>query len=230
MRSGRGKLPVLAEISGPAPGKAQPWGLRGEDFDRLAEVGARLGERQAVLVTGGAEEAGAVAIAVAGISSAAGRRTVLLDCDLAQPRLAATLRLSEAPGMHEYLRWEASAPQLLQPLALAGAASAASSDPLIFIAAGRPAADPRVLLGLESFHHMAAKLRNAYDLVVMSGPAVGGDAGLEVLAGEADSVLAAIGPAQRKGRRGRAVRAALLRLGPAALGAVVLSASDAQRS
>ena len=36
------------------------------------------------------------------------------------PRLADALGLAPAPGLHEYLRWEAEAPEILQPLVLAG--------------------------------------------------------------------------------------------------------------
>jgi Mrp family chromosome partitioning ATPase len=221
MRRGS-RLPVLAEISGSAPDRTRVFSLRREDFARLADLQQSLAERRSVLVSGEEDGARTLAIAVAGVASAAGRRTVLVDCDLARPRLAGALGLAEAPGVHEYLRWEAGAPQLLQPLALAGPASADAAGPLVFIAAGKEVSYPATLFGLESFRHMIAKLRHAYDLVVLCSP-MGDDGGaLATLAGEADAVLAGLSPLGAKGRRGRAVGAALRRLPAEALGVVVV--------
>lgn len=226
MRRGRRRLPVLAEIAGPAADRTRVFSLRRDDFARLAGVQERLAGHGAVLVAGEDGAARTAAIALAGVAAAAGRRTALVDCDLARPGLAAALGLAEAPGVHEYLRWEATAPQLLQPLALAGPASAAARDPLVFIAAGREAADPATLLGLRSFRHMAAKLRNAYDLLVLSAPTPEADGGAqEALANEADAVLAGLSPRQAKGRPARAAAAALRRLPAEALGAVIVGES-----
>jgi Mrp family chromosome partitioning ATPase len=223
MRGGRGKLPVLAEVSGPAPGDDRVWSLRREDFERLADVRDRLQRQRAVLVAGWDDRARALAVALAGAACAGGRRTVLLECDLAQPRLAIDLGLSPLPGLHEYLRWEATPAQILQPLALAGSAASRETEPLVCIAAGRQAADSGTLLGLQSFRHMTAKLRSAYDLVVFSGPTIEPDDGpLGAVAEQADGVLAAISPAQASGRGGRAARAAIGRLAVAPIGAVVI--------
>ena len=48
---------------------------------------------------------------------------------------------------------------------------------------------------------MTAKLRSAYDLLVVAGPALGeGGAGLGAIAAQLDGVLAAVGPGQSSGR------------------------------
>jgi Mrp family chromosome partitioning ATPase len=224
MLGGRRKLPVLAEISGPLPDRTRVFSLRREDLARLEDLQGDLAERRSLLVTGADGAATTVAIAVAGMVCAAGGRVVLVDCDLAMPRLAAELGLADVPGVHEYLRWEASPAEVLQPIALAGPASAGAGGPLAFIAAGRPAPDPAILLGLQSFRHMAAKLRSAYDLVVLAGPPLGpGPAPLSTLAKEADAVLAGLGPEQTSGRGARAIPAAVRSLPPEALGAVVVA-------
>ncbi len=225
MLGGRRKLPVLAEISGPDSDPTRVFSLRRDDLERLADLRQDLTRRTCLLVTGGEDVARTVAVAVAGVSCAAGRRVVLVDCDLANPRLAAYLGLAEAPGVHEYLRWEATAPELLQPVALAGAASAGAGAPLAVIAAGREAADPRILLSLESFRHMAAKLRNAYDLVVLAGPPLLAGGSLPTLAEEADAVLAGVTPEQSSGRGARATRAAIRPLPVDPLGTVVVGAT-----
>jgi Mrp family chromosome partitioning ATPase len=222
MPGGRRKLPVLAEISGPLAGAQGAWSLRGQDFDGLAAVRERLEGHGAVLVTGADEPARMLATALAGATAAVGRRTVLLDCDLAQPRLATDLGLAQAPGLHEYLRWEATPAEILQPLLLAGPASAGAEEPLVCISAGRGASDPRTLLGLQSFRHMAAKLRRAYELVILAGPAVDeGEASLPALAAQADSVLVAL-PGRPSGRQARELRDAVRGLGAEPLGVVIV--------
>jgi len=223
MRGGRVKLPVLAEISGPTPAPDRVWSLRRGDRTELGKLDDRLEGLRSVAVTGGEDGAEVLAVALAGIAAAAGRRTVLLECDLVRPRLAVDLGLEPAPGLHEYLRWEATAPQVLQPLALAGPESEPEAEPLVCIVAGRPASDPSTLLGLKSFRHMTAKLREAYELVVMLAPAIDADQPtLGAVAGQADGVLAGIAPDQASGRGARRARAALRGLPVAPLGAVVV--------
>jgi polysaccharide biosynthesis transport protein len=223
MRGGRVKLPVLAEIAGPAPGDARAWSLRRTDMEALAGLLGRLGGRRTVLVTGPDRLAGTLAVSLASAAVAAGRRAALLECELARPRLAAEVGLATGPGLHEYLRWETTAPEILQSLALAGPASGAASDPLVCIAAGRPAAEPAGLLELASFQHAATKLRGAYDLVVFDGPGLAsGHPALAAVAAQADALLVCLAPSQVSGRGGRAIRTALRGLPTAPLGAVVL--------
>jgi Mrp family chromosome partitioning ATPase len=216
-----GRLPVLAQVSGPLA-DAGPWSLGGEDFQRLRKLRARIGSRRLLLVTGSSADGGVLATGIAAAAAAAGSRTVLVDCDLAAAELAAELGLEPAPGLHEYLRWEATPQQLLQPLALAGPASAAAEEPLAFIAAGRPAADPATLLRLQSFRHMSAKLRHAYELVVVSGPPLDAGGALRPAVAEADAVIAAIGSEQSSRSARKALRRDLRRLGAKPLGAVVV--------
>jgi Mrp family chromosome partitioning ATPase len=219
----RGRLPILAEIGGPPGGESPVWSLRRDDYEQVRKLRERLGDRRAVHITGDDGAAGSLAIALAGTASAQGLRTVLLECDLARPRVAADLGLAQSPGLHEYLRWEATAQQVLQPLALGGSASAPARAPLICISAGRQAPDPGTLLGLGSFGHMAAKLRHAYDLVVLAGPSLGSDpAALGAVAAQADAVIAAVTPARGSRRGRRELGSAVRRLPARPLGAVVV--------
>ncbi len=228
MPGGRAKLPVLAEIGGPAPGEGRAWSLRRADLAALGKLQATLDGQGAVLVSG--EEGPTAALALAAAASAAGRRTVLVECDLAQPRLAAELDLMPVPGLHEYLRWETAAPQILQPLLLAGPAAGTAVDPLVCVVAGRPAPEPATLLELDSFRHAVGKLRSAYELLVLIGPLPGSD-GLEPVAAQADTLLAAVSPGAVSGRPHRTLRAALRQLPVAVAGAIVVVAPDpAQRS
>ena len=224
MLRGRARLPVLAEVSGPPEG-ARVWSLRRQDFAALEQILPRLDGGRVVLVGGDGEATLIAAIALAATNSARGRRTVIVECNLAQPRLAAEVGVTATPGLHEYLRWEAEAADVLRPVALAGPATAAAAEPLVCICGGRPAVDGEVLLGLQSFAHMVEKLRAAYELVVAIAPPVLGEpAACLAAAAQADAAVAGLVAAEIKGRAGRATRHAIRRLPVPALGAVVVHA------
>ena len=221
MRGGRRKLPVLAEISGPGLGETRAWSLRRADLEALAKLQGGLDDHRLVVVAG--DEALVGAVALAGAASAAGRRTALVECDLARPRLAVELGLGPGPGLHEYLRWEAAAPEILQPLVLAGPAAKGVAGPLVCVVGGRPAADAETLVNLESFRHALAKLRAAYELVVALGPPLEVARGTpEAVAAQADAVLAAASSKGLSGQAGRLLRAQLRRLPAASLGAIAV--------
>jgi len=161
--------PVLAEVPGSRHGRLRS--LDRAQLDAFTGLLGAVGESRAVLVTG-REAKSAVAVGLATVAAGSGRRAVLVECDLARPTLAASLGLSAVPGVAEYLRCEADAPQLLQPVVLAGPATGQASAPLVCIAAGDATSQGPTLLASESFRHMAAKLRSAYDFVVAEGPPV----------------------------------------------------------
>jgi Mrp family chromosome partitioning ATPase len=220
----RGRLPVLAEISA-SPDGSRAWALRRRDLEGLEEAMPRLAARQVVLLTGEGEAPLLCAVAVAAAAAASARRTVLLECDVARPRLAALLGLAAAPGLHEYLRWEAQPQQLLQPAVLGGPAAAGVVEPLVCIAAGRPASNPGRLFGLQSFAHMLAKLRHAYDFVVLaSSGALSEPEPTLALARLADAVVAGASSVEASGRAAQPLRAAIRRLPAPALGAIAVEA------
>jgi Mrp family chromosome partitioning ATPase len=218
-----GKLALLAEIGAPASSNGRAWGLRRNDLEALKGVLGAVGDRRVVLVTGDERPAGTLAVALAGVAAAAGTPTALVECDVERPRIAAELGLSPTPGLHEYLRWEATPGDIVQPLALMGSASAPEAGPLACVCAGRATGDARTLLGLGSFHHMTTKLRDAYNLVVLLGPPLEGAGGaLSSAAAAADCSLAAL--ATRPGRRAaKANHQALSWIGAPPLGAVVVA-------
>jgi Mrp family chromosome partitioning ATPase len=163
-------LSVLAEIGAPASSNGRAWGLRRNDLEALRGVLGALGGRRVVLVTGEEAPAATLAVALAGVAAAAGTATALIECDVERPRIAVDLGLAPTPGLHEYLRWEVTPADIVQPLILAGSASSPEAGPLACVCAGRATSDARTLLGLGSFHHMTTKLRDAYEMVVLLGP------------------------------------------------------------
>ncbi|MGN6274831.1 MAG: hypothetical protein ACTHNP_02740 [Solirubrobacterales bacterium] len=210
----RARLPVLAEISGPPEG-SRAWSLRRSDYESLERVLSRLATARVLLVGGEGEAPLPAAIALAAAAAAGGRRTILVECDLARPHLAAQIGLAAAPGVHEYLRWEAEPADVLQPVMLAGSVGG-TGEPLVCICAGRPASKTETLLGLQSFAHMVEKLRGAYELVVVVGPPVMTEPNAcAAAARQADAVLAA-------DSGDKAVRNAIRRLGIPAVGRIVV--------
>lgn len=220
------KLAVLAEIGTPSSSNGRAWGLRRHDLEALGGVRERLGVRRVVLVTGAQEAAPTAAVALAGVAAAAGVATALVECDIERPRLADDLGLSPEPGLHEYLRWEATPADIVQPLVLAGSAASTDSGALACVVAGRPTAKAHALLGLGSFRHMTAKLRKVYELVVLLGPPLEGAGGaLDTAAAEADCSIAAL--VERPNRReAKANHEALAWLQAPPLGAIVVGASE----
>src|SRR4029077_9963307 len=105
---------------------------------------------------------------------------------------------------------------------LAGPASAAATVGLSCIVSiwcddvSTAAAEP------DSFRHALAKLRHAYELVVVHGPPLGDQSGLLRDAAEgSDAVLACVGPPLAAGRAARKLKKSLRRLAAPAPGIVV---------
>lgn len=189
-----------------------------EAFDLLLEA---VGGSGTVLVTGtdGPARDGAVGLAAA--AAAAGTRTALLECELATPALARELGLIAEPGLHEYLRGEAQATQILQPLVLAGPGTARATEPLACVVAGRPTPDGQALLESDAFRHAAARLASGYELVVVDGPRPARGMGqLEAVAGHADTALACLSSSEARGRYPRRLRRALRGMPPRFAGLV----------
>ncbi len=205
MLARRRKLPVLAETAGEAFATSRG-ALRRSDLRSYDSVLSELDEARVALVTGDPASKGAVATALATAAGAAGRRAALVECDLASPKLAQALGLAAAPGLHEYLRWEAEPAQILQALVLAGPGSGAAEEPLVCVVAGEATSSGAVLLSADSFRDAIARLRSAYDLVVVNGPPLDEAHLAELVATQADVVLAAVSRSASGRHRRRAGR------------------------
>jgi Mrp family chromosome partitioning ATPase len=190
----RRRPPVLAEIPDMRDGE-RPGSLDRAELGALGGLLNAVRDSRAVLATGD-EGKSALALGLATVAAAEGARVALVECDLTGPVLAARLGLAAAPGLHEYLRGEAEAPQILQSLVLAGPASARAAAPLVCIPAGRPASDGPTLLASEAFAHAIAKLRGAYDFLVLDGPPLEDESSLAAAASRADATLACVSGAE----------------------------------
>jgi hypothetical protein len=166
----RAKQGVLAEIPPRESTAARPGALGRAQLQAFAELAGKLSGADSVFLTGAARASAALGLAAA--ATAAGRRVALLECDLVAPSLAGTLALAKGPGLHEYLRGDVEANQILQPLVLAGPASGGATEPLTCIVAGEPEPQPVALLDSERCDHAIERLRRAYDLLVIDGPSL----------------------------------------------------------
>ncbi len=206
-------MKALAEISAHSPGDFRSGAVRRHDLEAFGGVLAKMHSCDVLMVTGTEESKRACALGLATTAAVDGRRAALLECDLAKPALAKTLGLSSAPGLHEYLRREAEARQILQPVVLAGPESDKVTAPLICIPAGKPTLRGATLLASEDFRHATAKLRAAYDLVVLDGPSVEADAAqLSSVAACADALLGCVERAQSTRRSARKLERGLRNL------------------
>jgi hypothetical protein len=169
----RSRRPVLAEVPDPEGTPTRPGALGRAQLQAYAGLAARLAGSGSVFLTGPAKSK--VALGVVAAATAEGRRVALLECDLAAPALASRLGLSPVPGLHEYLRGDAEAAEILQPLVLAGPASGRATEPLTCIVAGEAEAAPVALLDSERCDHAIERLRRAYDLLVVDGPPLSED-------------------------------------------------------
>jgi Mrp family chromosome partitioning ATPase len=214
---------------GAVGGTGFPLAFRRAEWIAFEELNSRreeLGAPRAVVVAG-ADEGARVRLA-AGLATAAavgGERALVMECDMARPTLASLAGLVAVPGLREYLCWAASARELLQPISLAGVATEGGEPgQLVFITAGRDAANGAALLASESFPAALGKLRRAYDLLVLpTGPLASPELA-EVLP-EADAMLVCLWPEEESREGIEAAEEALARLPEVATGIVVCERS-----
>ena len=185
-------MKVLAEIPPRSSPELRTGTLRRGDLEAFGGLLEKLRGTRSVLITGQGPGRRLAAVGLAAAAAAAGTRTALLECDLVEPGLADALGLAGAPGLHEYLRGSVDAEAILKPVVLAGPGSAAATEPLVCVVAGRQAEDGAALLGSERFRHVVSSLRDAYELLVIDGPPPSRDAELLAAMAGAETTLACV--------------------------------------
>jgi succinoglycan biosynthesis transport protein ExoP len=135
---------------------------------------------RALVVTSGAPEEGktTVAASLAFTSAAAGKRTLLIDCDLRRPDLAQRLGIERSPGLSDYLIGEKASTEITYRIQLVeppspnggapeGAGSAHDALSITVIPAGSPTGHAAELLGSRRFTQLIDQVVATYDLVIM---------------------------------------------------------------
>jgi succinoglycan biosynthesis transport protein ExoP len=121
-----------------------------------------------VAITSALPEEGKSTVAAwyAYVNALAGRRTLLIECDLRRPVLAERFGLELSPGLSEYLGGQSEPTELLRSIPVEGP----TAEPLSVIPAGEVPAQPSELIGSVKFGRFLEQVSEAYDLVVLDCP------------------------------------------------------------
>lgn len=233
-------LPILGRLPESAVGDASPSGNGPAGISRGGFEAFRVlrnnlqflrpeGELRSILITSSLPEEGksTTALSLATVSALAGRRTLLVECDLRRPSLAERIGIKPAPGLRQYLNAEASPQDVLQVVSLAfptrnGAEDAPSRrGDLICIAAGGSTEDSAELLASERFREFLNKVAGAYELVVIdAGPLLSAVDPLQLVP-LVDGVVLCVRLSKTTRDDARATRAALAHLPERPIGIVL---------
>lgn len=128
----------------------------------------------AVTGAGGTERASELAAAIAMTAAFRGRKTLLVDCDVADPSQAALHGLESAPGLADYLLGRAGPQEVLRPLR--GSGTGREGVAVALPAGEADGVEPLALLRSESFAALLARTIQVYDLLVLDAPALSASA------------------------------------------------------
>jgi protein-tyrosine kinase len=109
-----------------------------------------------------------------------GRKVLLIDADLRSPALHKPLRAPLTPGISDYLRGQASDPEIIQH---------GHEGNLCFIPAGSPGSDPSELLSNGALEKLLERLTPLFDWVILDSPPCLPVADANVLGGLCDGVV-----------------------------------------
>ena len=119
-----------------------------------------------------------VAACLAVANAEAGRRTLLVECDLRRPVLAKRFAINATPGLTDYLTGNAEPSEILQPVAGYsgrtnvngngnGNARDASATNLVCITSGTNVPQPAKLLASDRFRTFLEEVSKVYDSVIL---------------------------------------------------------------
>lgn len=178
-----------------------------------------------ILVTSPLPEEGksTVAASLAAANAAAGKRTLLVECDLRRPVFSNRISISSTPGLSDYLSGKAGPEDIVQVVTLSDArpdgkatngseAVASEAGQLAVIAAGSQALRPAELISSQRFRSFLEDVTKVYDTVVIDTPPLLSVADTLELVPLVDGVLICIRADQTTRDQARAVKTALERL------------------
>jgi Mrp family chromosome partitioning ATPase len=146
----------------------------------------------------------------------AGKRTLLVECDLRRPTLARRLGLAEAPGLTDYLARRADPQEILQTVEIAPSQNGGSGplptdgeSLLVCITAGTPSPQPAEMLGSERLHEFLQAVGESYEMVVIDSSPLLAVADTRELLPHVDGVLICIRSLQTTREQALAAKAAL---------------------
>jgi capsular exopolysaccharide synthesis family protein len=187
-----------------------------------------------VLVTSSGPQEGksTVAAGLAVATAEAGKRTLLVECDLRQPVLADRLGIKAAPGLTDYLTGNAQPHEILQPVGVAQPlngtgplqASESLASNLVCISSGSRVARPAEQLGSKRFHDFITEVSAVYDTVILDTAPLLSVADTLAIVPAASLLLVCVRLERTKRDQAGAARAALDRLPARPVGIVITDA------
>lgn len=102
-----------------------------------------------------------VSVNLAGSFAQAGKKILLLDCDLRKPRVHNIFNIERYPGLSDYLFANVKFEEIIRKTKI---------DSLDFITSGTIPPNPSELLGSIQFKNFLEKLKGLYDIVVIDSP------------------------------------------------------------
>ena len=233
-------LPLLGRVQESALGKLHPGTGRKRGARKRARVTqaaledirivranlmlAGEGTPSRILVTSPLPQEGksTVAFSLAMANFLAGKRTVLVECDLRRPVLAKRLELDEGPGLSEYLEGHAEiAPTVIRVAQPSSNGREAEGPMLACVPAGALPARPAELLGSERFADFLRAVSHTYDTVVLDASPVLPVADTLELVPHADRVVLCARSRQTTRDQLKAASEAIARVGDIVVGIVV---------
>jgi polysaccharide biosynthesis transport protein len=177
-----------------------------------------------VLVTSPLPEEGksTVATSLASAYVLAGKRTLIVECDLRRPTMAKRLGAEQGPGLSDYLIGQATPSEVVQRIPLApGTENGTGAPTLVAITAGSPTPRPAELLASKRFGAFLEQVREAYDIVVLdSTPLLSVGDALQIVP-RVDGVVLCVRAEQTTREQARAARQALDHFPDRPIGVVV---------
>jgi capsular exopolysaccharide synthesis family protein len=169
-----------------------------------------------------AEGKSTVATSLASAYVLAGKRTLLVECDLRRPTMAKRLSCEQGPGLSDYLIGQATPSEVVQKVPLTpDAENTAAAPTLVAITAGSPTPRPAELLASKRFGAFLEQVRDAYDVVVLdSTPLLSVGDALQIVP-RVDGVVLCVRAEQTTREQARAARQALEHFPDRPIGVVV---------
>jgi succinoglycan biosynthesis transport protein ExoP len=177
-------------------------------------------EISSLVVTSALPEEGKSTVAAwfAYVSAVAGRRTLLVECDLRRPVLATRFGVDRAPGLSDYLGGEAKPKDVLRSVNVHGREAV---DVLPLIPAGENTFQPTEMIGSKKFKAFLDQTTRAYDIVIFdSAPLLPVGDTLELIP-QVDAVLLCVRLGQTTRDQAQAAKQAMTHLPDKPTGLVV---------
>jgi len=178
---------------------------------------SRVNSTRAVMITSAMKGEGKTSLAahLATSLARAGRKTLLIDCDLRRPRLHQLFDVARLPGLCELLRGEAEVNDVIRPT---------PADDLNMIPAGHCDGIALQAIAQDGFREILTLLKKRYDFIIIDSAPVLPVVDTMLLSQQVDAVLFSIMRDVSRVPHVHAAHERLASLGVKMLGAVVSAA------